>query len=199
MVLNAVYEVPIFKDRSRWTGKLLGGWTISAVSQMQTGTPFSIGTGDDFAGVGTGSGGQFWRVNGSPQLDSGSQQFAVSRTTQPNFWFNIANPDGTPIFTRPANGTIVTDRVRNMLYNPGFQNHNLGIHKDFTIKEGHRITFRAEAFNWLNHPDWSGPDTNPNNVVIGTDGKVDLNRSTFGKINSKGGNRELQFALRYQF
>lgn len=203
MVLNAVYEVPIFKDRSRWTGKLLGGWTISAVSQMQTGTPFSIGTGDDFAGVGTGSGGQFWRVNGNPQLDSGRQQFAVSRTTQPNFWFNIANPDGTPIFTRPANGTIVTDRVRNILYNPGFQNHNLGIHKDFTIKEGHRITFRAEAFNWLNHPDWStagnGLDNNPNNIVIGSDGKVDLARSTFGKVNSKSGNRELQFALRYQF
>jgi hypothetical protein len=198
MVLNTVYEVPLFRDRSRWTGKVLGGWTISAVSQMQTGTPFSIGTNDDFAGVGTGSGGQFWRVNGSPQRDSSQQAFAVLRTTQPNFWFNIANPDGTPIFTAPANGTIVTDRVRNMLYNPGFQNHNLGIHKDFTIKEGHRITFRAEAFNWLNHPDWSGPDTNPNNVVI-TDGKVNLERSTFGKISSKGGNRELQFALRYQF
>lgn len=199
MVLNAVYEVPIFKDRSRWTGKVLGGWTISAVSQMQTGTPFSIGTGDDFAGVGTGSGSQFWRVSGTPQLDSGSQKYAINRTVDTNFWFNIANPDGTRIFTQPANGTIVTDRVRNILYNPGFQNHNLGIHKDFTIKEGHRITFRAEAFNWLNHPDWSGPDTNPNNVVIGTDGKVDLARSTFGKISGKGGNRELQFALRYQF
>jgi hypothetical protein len=200
MVLNAIYELPIFRDRSKLMGKLFGGWTITAVSQMQTGTPFSIGTGDDFAGVGTGSGGQFWRVNGDAgTLDRGERKFAVLRTSEPNFWFRIANPDGTPIFTRPANGTIVTDRVRNILYNPGFQNHNLGIHKDFTIKESHRFTFRLEAFNWLNHPDWSGPDTNPNNVVIGSDGKVDLNRSTFGKISSKGGNRELQFALRYQF
>jgi hypothetical protein len=197
VVLNAIYELPIFRDQSRWTGKLLGGWTITAVSQMQTGTPFSIATNDDFAGVGTGSGSQFWRVNGDPQLND--QRFAVNRTADPNYWFRIANPDGTPIFTRPANGTIVTDDVRNILYNPGFQNHNLGIHKDFTIKEGHRITFRAEAFNWLNHPDWGGPDTNPNNIVIGTDGKVDLNRSTFGKVSGKGGNRELQFALRYQF
>ena len=198
-VINAIYELPIFKDQTRWTGKLLGGWTISAVSQMQTGTPFSIGTGDDFAGVGTGSGSQFWRVSGTPQLASGSQKFAINRTTEANYWFNIANADGTRIFTQPANGTIVTDNVRNILYNPGFQNHNLGVHKDFTIKEGHRVTFRAEAFNWLNHPDWGGPDGNPNNVVIGTDGKVDLNRSTFGKVSGKGGNRELQFALRYQF
>lgn len=199
VVLNAIYELPIFRDRSRLMGKLLGGWTITAVSQMQTGTPFSIATGDDFAGVGTGSGSQFWRVNGDPSLDRGDQQFAVLRTSDPNFWFRIANPDGTPIFTKPANGTIVTERVRNIIYNPGFQNHNLGLHKDFAIKERHRFTFRAEAFNWLNHPDWSGPDGNPNNVVIGSDGKVDLNRSTFGKISSKGGNRELQFALRYQF
>ncbi|MGE0882332.1 MAG: carboxypeptidase regulatory-like domain-containing protein [Blastocatellales bacterium] len=196
MVINGIYELPIFKDKSKLTGKLLGGWTITAVSQMQTGTPFSIGTGDDFAGVGTGSGGQFWQVNGNPKLDD--QKFAVLRTSQPNFWFAIANPDGTPIFTRPANGTIVTARVRNMIYNPGFQNHNLGIHKDFVIKERHRFTFRAEAFNWLNHPDWGGADTNPNNVVI-TNGKVDLEKSTFGKVSGKGGNRELQFALRYQF
>lgn len=133
MVLNAIYELPIFRDKSTLMGKLLGGWTITAVSQMQTGTPFSIGTGDDFAGVGTGSGGQFWRVNGSPSLDD--QAFAVLRTSEPNFWFNIANPDGSPIFTKPANGTIVTERVRNMIYNPGFQNHNLGLHKDFTIRK----------------------------------------------------------------
>ena len=92
----------------------------------------------------------------------------------------------------------MTDSLRNLIYGPGFQNHNLGLFKDFTIKERHRITFRVEAFNWLNHPDWSGPDTNPNNVVI-ENGKVNLQRSTFGKISSKGGNRELQFALRYQF
>ena len=52
MVLNAIYELPIFNNRSSLMGKLLGGWTISAVSQLQTGTPFSIGTNDDFAGVG---------------------------------------------------------------------------------------------------------------------------------------------------
>ncbi len=199
MVLNAIYELPIFKDRSSLMGKLLGGWTITAVSQMQTGTPFSIATGDDFAGLGTGSGSQFWQVNGNPQLDDGDKKFAVRNTSDPNFWFRIANPDGTPIFTKPANGTIVTARVRNLLYGPGFQNHNLGLHKDFAVKERHQFTFRVEAFNWLNHPDWNGPNTNPNDIVLDSAGKVDLQKSTFGKISSKSGNRELQFALRYQF
>lgn len=195
VVINGIYELPIFKDRSKLTGKLLGGWTITAVSQMQTGTPTSIATGDDFAGVGTGSGAQFWRVSGTP---SNVGQFANSNA-ETRFWFNVANPDGTPIFSRPANGTIVTDSVRNIIYNPGFQNHNLGVHKDFTIKEGHRITFRAEAFNWLNHPDWNGANTSPNNIILDANGKVDPVRTTFGKITGKGGQRELQFAIRYQF
>ncbi|MGH9846091.1 MAG: hypothetical protein ACREEM_45905 [Blastocatellia bacterium] len=148
-VLNVIYELPIFRDKSRLTGKLLGGWAVTAVSQMQTGTPFSIGTNDDFAGVGgvgninqfnqvgalsTSAIGQFWRVNGSPQLND--RQFAVQRTVEPNFWFRIANPDGTPIFTRPANGTIVTDRVRNLIHGPGFQNHNLGLHKTSSSRRG---------------------------------------------------------------
>ena len=61
------------------------------------------------------------------------------------------------------------------------------------------ITFRVEGFNWLNHPNWNGPNTDPTDVVLDSNGKVDLQRSTFGKISGKGGNRELQFALRYQF
>ena len=198
MVLNAIYELPIFKDRSKLTGKLFGGWTISAVSQMQTGTPFSIGSGDDFAGVGTGSGSQFWRVNGNATLENSEKKFATLRS-DPNFWFRAADANGNPLFTRPANGTIVTDRVRGILYGPGFQNHNFGLFKEFTVKESHRVIFRLEAFNWPNHPNWGGPDTNPNNIVIGTDGKVDLSRSSFGKITSKGGDRQLQLSLRYQF
>jgi hypothetical protein len=58
--------------------------------------------------------------------------------------------------------------------------------KEFFISENHRIQFRAEAYNWLNHPNWSGAGTNPRS-------------STFGKVTGKSGNRELQFAIRYQF
>lgn len=195
LVVNAIYELPFFKDRSRLSGKLLGGWTVSAVSQWQTGTPFTIGTGDDFAGVGPGSGGQIWVVNGDPKIDRGDRAFAdASHPT--NYWFRVsqsgqtcAAPYNDPtkcVFTTPQAGTFNSQRVRNLLYAPGFQNHNLGLHKDFSITETQRITFRFEAFNWLNHPNWSGPETNPRNA-------------NFGKVTSKGSERELQFALRYQF
>ncbi|MGH9852699.1 MAG: TonB-dependent receptor, partial [Blastocatellia bacterium] len=187
------------RDKSTLAGKLLGGWTVSAISQFQTGTPVTIATGDDFAGVGPGSGAQFWIVNGDPTLGSGDKKFSLGASDQ-NYWFRISqsgatcNPanaanrrdPATCLFTEPGAGTFSTRQSRGILYNPGFQNHNLTLVKEFFITESHRIQFRAEAYNWLNHPNWNGADTNPRS-------------STFGKVTSKGGNRELQFALRYQF
>ncbi|MBS1790027.1 MAG: carboxypeptidase regulatory-like domain-containing protein [Acidobacteria bacterium] len=185
LVVNYIYQLPFFKDQSKLSGKLLGGWTVSGVSQFQTGTPFSIATGDDFAGVGPGSGSQFWIVNGDPQLGNGDKKFASS-SSEANYWFAVKNSDGTSIFTQPTAGTFSTQSVRNFIYRPGFQNHNIGLLKDFHITERHAIQFRAEAFNFLNHPNWSSPDTNPRSA-------------TFGKILNKDSERNLQFALRYSF
>ena len=198
LVLNAVYQLPFFTDKSKLTGKLFGGWTVSAISQFQTGNPTSIASGDDFAGVGPGSGPQLWLVNGDPTLKNSDKKFAIN-AGDPNYWFSVNQPGKTCslgsnvfydpancIFSRPSPGTISTQRSRGLFYQPGFQNHNLTMAKDFYITEGHRIQFRAEAYNWLNHPNWGGADTNPTSA-------------TFGKITAKGGNREMQFALRYQF
>ena len=194
MVVNAVYELPFFKDRNRLSGKLLGGWTVSAVSQFQSGVPFTITAPDDFAGVGPGSGRQFWVINGEPTLD---HKFP-GITSDSNFWFRAS-------VSAPAPGTFSTQRSRSMIYGPGFQNHNLGLFKDFAITERHKIQFRAEAFNWLNHPNWGSTNGNGTGVYdfnAGTADGIDLNprnTATFGKLTAKGSERQLQFALRYQF
>jgi Carboxypeptidase regulatory-like domain len=191
LVLNAIYEFPFFKNYSKLTGKLLGGWSISAISQFQTGTPFSITASNDFAGVGPGSGRQFWVINGEPQLN---HQFS-SNLSDSNSWFQLTA-------VAPAAGTFSNQRFRNFIYGPGFQNHNIGIFKTFLITERHRLQFRAEAFNWLNHPNWGGANgTGTYNPNAGTAGGIGLNPldANFGKITTKGSERQLQFALRYQF
>lgn len=204
LVVNAVYQLPFFKDRSTFAGKVLGGWTISTISQWQTGTPINnsdsggIATGDDFAGVGPGSGPQYWVINGDATLDRSERKFAVN-AGDPNYWFRVNQPGQTCalgsnvaynptncVFTRPAPGTFATQRVRGVVYNPGFQNHNFTLFKEFYVRESHVIQFRAEAYNWPNHPNWNGADATPTSP-------------TFGKVTTKSSQRELQFALRYQF
>src|SRR5262249_49079391 len=78
LVINFVYQLPFFKQKSSLAGKVLGGWTVSGVSQFQTGSPFSIVTGDDVAGVGPGSGSQFLVINGDPT--SGGGNFSSNAT-----------------------------------------------------------------------------------------------------------------------
>jgi hypothetical protein len=196
LVINYIWELPIFRNRSTLAGKLLGGWQISGVTQFQTGTPCSVGSQDDFAGVGTaslgsfgcGNVGQFWVVNGKPTIKG---QFARS-TTDPAQWFATTNPDGTPIFTQPAPGTFNQQYVRNMIYGPGFQNWNLGLFKRFLVTEQSGFEFRAEAFNFINHPNLSR---------IGDSGGLDLNpkSTTFGKVTGKEDERNLQLSLRFYF
>jgi hypothetical protein len=199
LIFNYLYDLPFFKDRTKLTGKLLGGWQISGVTQFQTGLPCSVAGASDYAGVGLdsnfgcGQNGQYWVVNGHPKIIG---------TFGPNGqWFSTTNPDGTPIFTKPAPGTFNTQRVRNLIYQPGYQNWNLGLFKAFPINERLGFQFRAEAFNFINHPNWCGGSGCTGGTNIGLD---PTNLNTFGKVLTKGGGvgggeRNLQLSLRFYF
>jgi hypothetical protein len=192
VVINYLYTLPFFKDASKLSGKLLGGWQISGVNQFQTGTPCGIGTSNDYAGVGEvgsfgcGSEGQFYNING-PITYPGQFNAGGGSTAH---YFNVTVPgtSNTPLFTAPAAGTFnLSKGVRNSIYQPGFQDWNLSLFKTFAIKESQRLEFRAEAFDVNNHPNWSGPNLNPTS-------------STFGEVTGKTGlARNLQLSLRYAF
>ncbi len=185
-VINYIYDVPLFKRRNDMTGKLLGGWEITGTMQFQTGTPCGIGTNNDFAGVGEfgsfgcGSQGQFWVLNGTPTINTGAFAGPVTTASSPKY-FN-AN------VSQPAPGTFnLQSGVRDSIYQPGIQDWNIGLLKAFKVKEGMGFQFRAEAYDFINHPNLSGPNLNPTS-------------SQFGMITSKTGlARNMQLSLRFSF
>jgi hypothetical protein len=190
-VINFIYQLPFFRNsNSRALRAVAGGWQITGVTQFQSGTPFTVQTTDDFAGIGPGSGNQiqyFWKYANFGQDPEYPKQFAAGgNAADPAQYLTVRDSSGNPLFTAPPAGTMVKDRLRNYFYNPGFQNWNLGLFKEFAVTERHRALFRVEAFNFPNHPNWGGVDNNPRNA-------------TFGKVTSKSSERNLQLSLRYSF
>jgi hypothetical protein len=179
LVINWIWELPYHKTKG-FEGALLGGWQITGITQAQNGTPFSVATTDDFAGIGQ-SQGQGWQVNGSPTYP---KQFGSAG------WLSAKDASGNPYFTRPTPGTF-SNAYRNQFYGAGLTNWNLGLFKTFPIQERVGLTFRAEAFNWLNHPNLGGanggaPNSNPTS-------------SAFGTITTKDSRRQLQLSLKLNF
>lgn len=196
LAINYLYDLPFLRHRSDVLGKTLGGWQISGITQYQTGLPCSVAAANDYAGVGLdsnfgcGVNGQYWVVNGHPNL---VKTFGPSGT-----WFSTTNPDGSAIFTQPPAGTFNTQLVRDLIYQPGFENWNMSLFKKFPITEKRGFEFRAEAFNIWNHPNWGG--TSGGGVQFNP-----TNLKTFGKVLTKGGGssgsgeRNLQLSLRAYF
>jgi hypothetical protein len=75
---------------------------------------------------------------------------------------------------------------RNSLRGPGSTTLNLGLHKDFPIRESLKVQFRFETFNALNNVNLGLPNGNRSS-------------NTFGRITAAGDPRILQFALRVAF
>ena len=95
-------------------------------------------------------------------------------------------------------GTLAPRGSRNLIYAPGFQSWNAALQKGFHVIPGHEnhvLTFRAEAFNFTNHPNWDTPsnDGAMSNPTSGTFGQVTTKGQTYAS------DRQLQFSLRYAF
>jgi len=171
-IFNSTYEIPFLKGSSTWTRRLLGNWALSGIFQAQSGTPFSIRNNVDYAGVGAGSGNQFWNLVGDPNLEP-------TAFTDSAVWFN------KNAFAQPAQGTFGV-QPRNILRQPGYWDIDGGLRKNFLSFEKQLLQFRFEVFNVANHPNWGSANANPTN-------------GSFGTVTSKSGNRVMQLALKYIF
>jgi hypothetical protein len=184
IVVNYVWNIPFATHSSNgFVRKTLGDWQFSGTVQAQSGRPPSgtVSRNLDQAGVGPGSGNQYYVHTRSPLLP---HEFGSTGTAT---WFDPG------VFEPAAVGTFAPRGARNIIYGPGFQSFNAALQKGFHLipgHENHELVFRAEAFNFANHPNWDNPDVNPTS-------------STFGKVTSKGttyaSERQFQFSLRYVF
>jgi hypothetical protein len=175
-VWSGTYELPVGKGRSLGTdmnsflNAIVGGWNVTSIVQLRSGFPLTVTTSLDRSFQNP-RGGQKPNLVGNPK---------PANQTIEN-WINPA------AFAAPADGTFGNSPV-GVMRAPGFANWDFGVGKKFQVTENNFFDFRAEFFNFTNHPSFAPPGRNFN----------DLN--TFGLITGTvSPPRSIQFALKYIF
>ncbi len=168
------YELPFGRKRTLFSGAsglaeaLIGGWQLNGVVTLLSGRPFT------------------------PQYNAPD----VSQQRPDLIGDPYANiPDGLyfnpAAFARPTptaqDPTVFGNAGRNILIGPGFRSVDLSLLKNFQLREGLRLQFRAESFNAFNHPNFQIP------VNFLDDSDVGRVRITANE------GREWQFALKLIF
>jgi carboxypeptidase family protein len=177
LVSQVRYSLPTLESSAAPVRWVLGNWDVSGIFQAQSGMPFSVRTPVDIAGVGPGSGQQFYEQVGDPKAVRSDWDPELSRAT----WFD------RNAFRAPATGTFATTQKKNSLRQPGFWDINMSFRKAFPIQgTTHRFDLRVEAFNLMNRRRLDNAVINPT-------------LPDFGYITSLTGNRTMQIGMQYVF
>jgi hypothetical protein len=176
LVSQVRYRFPTLESSAAPLRWVLGNWDVSGIFQAQSGAPFSVTTTVDVAGVGPGSGSQFYELLSDPTGLRTDWDATLSRAT----WFD------KNAFRIPTTGTFATSQPKNTLRQPGFWDVNMSFRKGFATLGTHRFDLRLEVFNIINRTRLGNVVTNPT-------------LPDFGFITSRVGNRTMQVGMQYVF
>ena len=213
------YNLP-YKNMNGFSGHLLGGWTVSGITTIQNGQPFSVT--DNTAGtIYWGAGGtafctgcdiraQLAPANtGGCRADGVCGSFGVATSgsnvarvesglTGGNGWINHAAFVPAPCIGGTVQGNCIGsgggtgfgNSGVGIIMSPGQNNWDISLIKHTKITEALNTEFRAEFYNVWNHSQFNPPF---NNYGGGTS-------SNFGQITSSSvPPRVIQFALKLLF
>ncbi|MBI3696382.1 MAG: TonB-dependent receptor [Acidobacteria bacterium] len=137
---NGSYELPFGRGITGAASKLIRGWSLATIVQLRSGTPFSVGFTPTLAG---------WYANRADVVSK--DLYPTNRNIEQ--WFNPA------AFAVPAPFSF-GNGARNLLFGPGQSIIDLSVLKDTRIGERCTLQFRAESFNFPNHPSFGNPSAN---------------------------------------
>ncbi len=180
---NFVYQLPFFTAQEGAVGHFLGGWQLNGFFTLQSGTPFTILNGADPAGVLQGIDALVGNAI-RPNLSTTGAALDLSRMNL----IDIRAAGGASLFSALAAGQRVGNIGRNTIRGDGIGNFDFGILKNTKIVEGQNLQIRAEFYNLTNTRNFGTPNT-----------AINSGANFLNQWATNGGNRRINFGLRYTF
>ena len=192
LTVNFLYEVPKLSPRfgGRWLAPVVDGWSLSGITSLSTGGPFTPSYTTTYSVETTGSSeGSRIDVLGDPTLPKGQ------RTFYRNFDTSVFGPPAPCSWT---NRTMACfgNAGTNIMYGPGLNNWDISVDKKIPIGlgEGRELQLRVEGYNAWNHTQFSGYDT-----AARFDATGKQTNANFGAYNAARTPRIMAFTLRLRF
>ncbi len=177
---SVVYQTP--RLANALLERVAGGWNVSGILTASTGSPFNLTDGSDISLTGVNL--DRPEVVGNPRapgpVAANPSCVAPATLGTEAAWYNPC------AYVKQAAGTLGDDG-RNNMFGPRQWNLDSALWKTFQVRERYKLDLRGEAFNILNHANWSNP-------------AAALNTGVPGKITSASNTpRILQVALKLTF
>lgn len=224
VAITFLYDTPRVNWDQALARRVLNGWTLSGSYLFQSGQPVTIQSGTIQSGVD--SNGNFdsetdraiLNPSGTEDLGSlvnrvcrdaatGATSINPSCASQNTVGYVAANPNARYI---QAGAGALANLGRNTFNSPYFNIWNLAILKEDAITERIRLRFRLEAFNVLNHPNFTIGDLSvfPSNAnaqkpeyasLTVVPGGTFLNPTFLNPRIFNGGGRQLQLSIKMTY
>jgi Carboxypeptidase regulatory-like domain/TonB dependent receptor-like, beta-barrel len=177
LTIAPIYELPFGHDK-RWVqnglaSQVVGGWRVTGVYTVSSGYPFGI-TDNNYGYCNAAH-----LLSDRPNLIGTPLPGGFNQTVQ--HWFDVSALDfsgtcpaaGLVNLTGPGDPAKAFGNAPRYFSNvrvPGVNNIDLSFQKDFRIPKGEdtRLTFRADFYNAVNHPQFASPNADPSVGNFGT-------------------------------
>ena len=199
-IFNAAYSIELGNPaRDKIVGGFVNGWQLSGITQLESGPNLTGIQGQNFGMNLNGYKipGTTFNVSNVALLGTPNIQLNPVLTCNPSQGLATNQYINSSCFSIPTaigqNGPSVLPAI----YGPAFFNSDLGLFKNFQIKESKKLQLRFNGTNFLNHPLWS---FNGSNLGLGFDGGTGkVNTPLFGTVTQKQGHRIIQVAAKFYF
>jgi hypothetical protein len=179
-----------FGSANRLTDAVVGGWELTGAARWRSGFPFGPADGFNFATNFFLTSSGTWTGPTSTGLTRDAMRSDGS-FSGPNIF---TNPDNTfannLTFTLPG-----LAGSRNIMSGPGYFTTDMGMYKTFKMpwSEKQQLQFRVTAYNVFNTVNFDDTTISVDPTSPGTFGNIT------GTAGPRGGAREMEFALRFEF
>jgi len=198
----------------------LDGWQFTGIEQFASGNPLELtaaasangGTGNEYDGFHNrtisfygGVAPDYPNLSNRNTLGTPDEQAAPTLVCNPTSGLQKGQYFNASCFQAPQAETVANSPnigTYNLPYihGPRYENDTIGLYKGFKITESKGVQFRAQAFNFANHPLYSFVEYDPDLYIgFGSYGGAPVNANKAGYAENKLGHRTIQLAMKILF